>query len=227
QLEGNAAEENLDVPDGEKPSVEEPSKPERPIWLRPAERESCEDKLRKWRAAKWDSPECAELDAMESFIMPDDILTSIAKHPELLHLRDFERTTLFWPHYERWGEEVLEILHEEYNQRMREKAQSVCDKMAKKFRTQQKEADKKERARKREDNRKRKEEGEQKKREKAIAARREVKNQAEEANQVAGPSRTKKPPPQKRRRVDFEEDTGEQDDPERAGKRIKQESIES
>ncbi|KAG8710150.1 hypothetical protein FRC09_000277 [Ceratobasidium sp. 395] len=220
QSEGNAAGEDPDLLDGEKPSTEEPSKPERPVWLRPAERESCEDKLRKWRAAKWDSPECAELNAMESFIMPDDVLTSIAKHPELLHLQDFETTTHFWPHYKRWGDEVLVILHEEYNQRMREKASSVCDKMAKKFRTQQKKADQEERARKRKDNRKRKEEAEQKKRAKA-------KNPKEEANQVAGPSRTKKPPPRKRQRVDSEEKTEEQEDSDRAGKRIKQESIES
>ncbi|KAG8695086.1 hypothetical protein FRC09_009400, partial [Ceratobasidium sp. 395] len=98
-------------------SSSKPTKPKHPVWLRAAERKSREEELRKWRQAKWESPECAELNAMESFILPDNMLIAIAKHPNLKALEDFETTTVVWPHYERWGNEVLEILLKEREKR--------------------------------------------------------------------------------------------------------------
>ncbi|KAG9084457.1 hypothetical protein FRC06_004076 [Ceratobasidium sp. 370] len=87
------------------------------IWLRPAARKEYEDELRRWRQAKWASPECAEMDIQETYLMSDKCLTSIARHPSILTVADLDTTSLIWAHRRRWGEEIVCIMKKMWEDR--------------------------------------------------------------------------------------------------------------
>ncbi|CAE6448573.1 unnamed protein product [Rhizoctonia solani] len=107
------------------------------IWLRPAEREDCEDRLKKWRQAKWASAECSDMDITVSYIMSDKILTSIAKHPSIESLSDLASTTLIWPFAEVWGNEIIDILQDEQRRCRFKTSTSMLKKFVRKIKSKQ------------------------------------------------------------------------------------------
>ncbi|CUA76196.1 hypothetical protein RSOLAG22IIIB_12112 [Rhizoctonia solani] len=109
-------------------------------WLRPADREHCETRLREWRRKKWASDECADLNVTVSYIMSDKVLTSIAKHPDINSVSDLTSTTLVWPFHKLWGHEILDILQDEQWKRRFKTSKPVVKTVVSRIRSKQRDA---------------------------------------------------------------------------------------
>ncbi|KAG8684424.1 hypothetical protein FRC11_012136, partial [Ceratobasidium sp. 423] len=98
------------------------------VWLRPQEHKMREDKLHEWRRTKWSSPECLEMNITESYILSDKAIVAFARHPNIVSVADLKTATTIWPHYEHWGQEIVDILWSEQRQREEEKNRAAIAK---------------------------------------------------------------------------------------------------